>query len=71
MTAIGPVFSEQKSFEDHKPSRDLMAALERALADELKGLGYCVLGTHPSKGSPDESLLSQVLMIVHAKFPAL
>jgi hypothetical protein len=71
MTAIGPVFPEQKSFEDHKPSRDLMAALERALADGLKGRGYCVLGIHPSKGSPDELLLSQIRVMVHAKSPAL
>ena len=36
MVAIGPIWPEQADFEGHKPIRDQMAALERAIADELR-----------------------------------
>jgi hypothetical protein len=45
MVAIGPIWPEQADFEAHKPVRDQMAALERAIADELRQRGYVVLGT--------------------------
>lgn len=36
MVAIGPIFPEQDTMEQHKPIRDQVAALERALADFLQ-----------------------------------
>ena len=71
MIAIGPIFPEQGDFEAHKPVRDLMAALERAIADELSQRGYVVLGTHPRVGSPDEALLQQLRVLLGPKFPDL
>ncbi len=68
MLAVGPIFPEQATFPDHVPFRDKMAALERAAADELKTLGYIVLGTHPRAGSPDPELLRQVQSIIRSHF---
>jgi hypothetical protein len=69
MTAVGPIFPEQESFEEHRPPRDQMAALERALAERLRGRGYDVLGTHPRAATPDAELFRQVCLIVDPKFP--
>ena len=69
MTAIGPIFNEQKTMHEHIPFRDEMAALERALADELKRRGYEVLGTHPKEGEPNPKLLSQVIEKLQSWFP--
>jgi hypothetical protein len=69
MTAIGPIFAEQKTMPDHKPLRDKTAALERAIADELKRRGYNVLGTHPRAQEPDQKLLSHVIAELETSFP--
>jgi|GEM_PF-1337939 len=71
MVAIGPIFPEQRSFAEHVPVRDCMASLERAIADQLKVLGYVVLGTHPRVGNPDKRLLSQIHTIISSKSPAV
>ena len=71
MIAIGPIFPEQSEFEAHKPMRDQLASLERAIADELRQRGYVVLGTHPRAGSPDQALLEQLRVLLAPKFPDL
>ena len=68
MVAIGPIFPEQSDFETHRPKRDQMAALERAITDELRQRGYKILGTHPCVGSPDQSLLQQIRRQLDPKF---
>ncbi len=68
MIAVGPIFPEQATFKAHVPLRDQMAALERALADELRQRGYLVLGSHPCVGTPDPSVLHQVKEILTPKF---
>lgn len=69
MIAIGPIFDEKKTMPEHKPLRDKTAALERALADELRRRGYKVLGTHPRAEQPDPALLQQVIAKLQAAFP--
>jgi len=71
MVAIGPIWPEQEDFDAHKPIRDRMAALERAIADELKRRGYKVLGSHPRRASPDQFVLQQLLAHLDHKFPSL
>ena len=69
MVAIGPIWPEQADFEAHKPVRDQMAALERAVADDLRQRGYAVLGTHPRAGTPDQTVLQQIRALLDPKFP--
>lgn len=69
MVAVGPIYPEQSDFDAHVPLRNQMAALERAVADELHQRGYKVLGSHPSRGSPDPSVVQQVLALLDPKFP--
>jgi hypothetical protein len=69
MTAIGPIFEEQETMPDHIPLRDKTAALERAVADELKRRGYTVLGKHPRAEAPDRGLLEQVIGKLQVAFP--
>jgi catechol 2,3-dioxygenase-like lactoylglutathione lyase family enzyme len=71
MTAIGPIFPERQTMAEHQPTRDQLAALERALADFLKQRGYNVVGMHPKPVPPDPALLAQLQKIVDPKFPAL
>ena len=71
MVAIGPIFSEQPDFEAHKPKRDQLAALERAIADDLRQRGYDVLGSHPRIGLPDQPLLQQLQRLLRARFPGV
>jgi len=71
MVAIGPIFPEQSSLEEHVPIRDRMAALERAVADLLRDCGYVVLGTHPRRGTPDPELLQQIRAILNPRFPSV
>jgi hypothetical protein len=71
MTAIGPLFEEQETFSAHSPLRDKTAALERALADELRLRGYEVLGVHPRAGIPDSTLMEQVTAVLDKSFPPL
>ncbi len=61
MIALGPIFPEQDSFEQHKPYRDVMATLEHELAEYLGGRGYDVLGVH-HRGSPVASAAIQEII---------
>jgi len=71
MVAIGPISPEQTSFAGHVPVRNQVAALERATADELRELGYRVLGAHPKVGAADPELLLQVQGIIRNRFAAV
>ena len=71
MVAVGPIFPEQATFADHAPIRNHMAALERAIADELRRRGYVVLGTHPRAGSPDQFMMESILALIDSKFPVI
>jgi len=60
MLALGPFFSEQETFEAHKPYRDQMATFEYELARHLKNHGYSVLGTHHQGAKVQATLLHEV-----------
>ena len=49
MVAAGPLFAEQTNFDDHRPFRDRMAAMEQELVRRLRECGWEVVGGHRSK----------------------
>ncbi len=60
--AIGPVFAEQKTLEDHRKYRDIVAPMEAALAKHLRAKGHDVCGSHSSNHPLDTKLFAQVLI---------
>ena len=71
MIAYGPLFYEEKSMEEHKMPRDIVAALEKKLADSLCSVGYDVLNKVNSKAKLDESLWAEVRAAFATHFPKL
>jgi hypothetical protein len=65
---IGPVFNQQATMEAHRPLRDVMAGLERAVADHLRKKGYAVLGNHPRARMMEAELLATALRLVDQEF---
>jgi hypothetical protein len=61
MAAVGPLFPEQESFEDHKVTRDQMATLEHEVAKELRSRGHEVLGIHSGGRAVAGELVEHVL----------
>lgn len=68
LVSVGPLFPEQSSLGDHRAYRDIVAPLERALADHLKGKGYKVLGKHPKASSFDQTIFRRVLKLLGKRF---
>ena len=60
MVAHGPFFSESDTWLEHKKSRDIVAAMEKALADALHCGGYEVVSTNNSKKHLDDDLWNEV-----------
>lgn len=62
LIAYGPIFSEapDRDWDVHVERRDVVAALEKALAEGLKSAGYNVLNTVNSKKDLDAGLWSTV-----------
>jgi hypothetical protein len=69
MVAIGPIFPEQKTMENHKPYRDQVAALEKATSIYLKARRYDVLGVHHASQQPDTILFTKVIGLLDSEFP--
>ncbi len=64
VAAVGPIFPEQQTRNDHDPYRDRVAALECALAKRLKKWGHDVLGSHASLKKLDHDLFEKVFGIL-------
>ena len=69
MLAIGPIFPEQNTFENHKPYRDKVAALEKAASIYLKNRGYAVIGDHRASHEPDANIFAKVTGLLDNEFP--
>jgi hypothetical protein len=67
MIAVGPIFPEEREFSAHRPVRDRMAALEKALASVLRDRGYILLGQHSCALEPDREKLAEVVLLVEAR----
>ncbi len=71
MVAIGPIYAEQKTWEEHVPCRNKMAAIEGHAAQYLKARGYKVLGFHPPGKTDDCGNWKRVETLLADKFPIL
>lgn len=60
MFALGPLFPEQPSLEQHRKIRDIVAPLESALALYLRQKGVDVAGSHPTAGEVDKELFLKI-----------
>lgn len=76
----GPLYDEiskeegatrEALMEAHKPLRDIVGAMEKALADDLAGAGYTVLNTVNCKWPLDALLWAPVRAAFAAHFPKL
>jgi hypothetical protein len=71
LIAHGPLFPQAKDMEAHKKPRDIVAALEKALADALEEAGYRVMNTVHCRKLLDAELFAGVRAAFSAHFPEL
>ena len=71
MIAHGPLFPQSADMKTHRPPRDTVAALEKALADALGTSGYQVLNTVRCRKPLDGTLWALVRDAFAAHFPRL
>jgi hypothetical protein len=67
----GPVLAECSDMEQHRPSRDKMAGLEKGLRDALHAAGYRVLNEIKSRHAIDGALMPGVLKAFAGRFRRL
>ena len=71
LVPYGPIFAEGQTAGEHVRARNIVAALEKALADAMTSAGYRVLNEVKCQESVDAELLDTVLAAFAAHFPAL
>ena len=71
MIAFGPIYSEANDMESHLKPRDIVAALEKKLADAMNEAGYKVLNTVRSQKFLDEKRWLEVESAFAEHFPNL
>ena len=69
--AYGPLFAEAQDWPGHVERRDVVGALEKALADALVRAGYDVLNKVSARHDPDVGLWAKVREVFTAHFPGL
>lgn len=71
LIAHGPIFDETKDWQTHKERRDVVAALEKELAESLKLSGYEVLNEVKSRHDLDVRRWATVREAFSVHFPRL
>ena len=73
LVALGPLEQESEAVEraEHDKRRDVVAALERALAGAMREVGYHVMNEVSSRKALDLERFNDVLVDFAEKFPAL
>lgn len=69
--AHGPILDEVSDFDEHKKRRDVAAALEKALEESLRVVGYDVLNFVDSKKKLDEPLFEKMIRAFNEHLPKL
>ncbi len=71
LIAHGPILKEADGMEAHKERRDLIAALEKKLADDLMTAGYEVMNEVKCRKPLDEAMYDTVRVAFRAQFDRL
>jgi hypothetical protein len=71
LVAHGPVLPEGSGMAQHSERRDIIAALEKKLADAMEEAGYDVLNKVDSRKAVDQKLWRQVKKAFAVDFPKL
>ncbi len=71
LVAHGPILEEAETHDEHRERRDIIAALERALAEAMSAAGYAVINTVNSRKPLDAELFAGVRDSFSAQFPKL
>jgi hypothetical protein len=69
LTAVGPIFPEQNNFKSHKPYRNKMTAIEKAVADHFRAKKhYTLLGKHDDNEVKDPARAQKVIKALESDF---
>lgn len=71
LVAHGPLYPEAVDMDRHRGPRDIVAALEKGLADALRQAGYQVMNTVNCRKQVDGKALAAVLTAFTKQFPRL
>ncbi len=71
LVANGPILEEAETQDEHSERRDIVAALEKALAEAMSEAGYTVINTVHSRKPLDVDLFAGVRVAFTAQFPKL
>lgn len=71
LIAYGPLFPQAPNMDEHKGPRDKVAALERVLAETLRGATYTVMNEVHSLKQLDDGLWEQVREAFACHFPKI
>jgi hypothetical protein len=71
LVAHGPMLQEAAGLDEHRARRDVVAALEKALADAMREAGYAVINRIDCRKHVDAALFSGVRAAFAAHFQAL
>jgi hypothetical protein len=71
LVAHGPILPEEKSGEEHRRARDVVAALEKALAEAMSAAGYHVINRIDCRKPLDGELFTTIRVAFAQHFPRL
>lgn len=71
LIAHGPILPEAKTVEEHRHARDMVAALEKALADAMCTAGYNVINPVHCRMPLDDEIFEDVRKAFASHFPLI
>ena len=71
LVSYGPITGEAATLDEHREPRDIIAALEKALAEAMASAGYTVINTVGCRMPLNEKLFKDVRAAFAVHFPKL
>lgn len=69
LISYGPILAESNVKEAHRARRDVIAAIEKALAESMSKAGYEVMNTVSCRKKLDESMFNEIRTAFFEKLP--